>query len=143
MSTLVPEPRPSLPATSAPPLLAVVDDDAAFRRLVRNVAEPLGWRLSEYESGAAFLRDHPKTQAPDLALLDLFMPDKDGIETLPELTRRFPACRIVIATGSVPSVAEAAHLIGQATSQSEVQVLAKPASLADLRAAIGPASAAP
>ncbi|MCW2947638.1 MAG: DNA-binding response regulator [Actinoallomurus sp.] len=38
------------------------------------------------------------TTRPDIALLDIEMPGKDGIETAAELSRTLPDCRIVILT---------------------------------------------
>ncbi len=127
-------------AENASAVLALIDDDEDFRRLVRRVAEPLGWQVHEYETGAQFLGRSDQHPAPDLAFLDLMMPERDGIETLPDLCERYPACRIVIATGGAGAVADAASMIGEHASQAGVSVLAKPASLADLRDALAPPS---
>jgi CheY-like chemotaxis protein len=116
--------------------LALIDDDESFRRLVRRVAEPLGWLVEDYESGAAFLDRSSDAEAPDLAFLDLMMPERDGIETLPDLTERYPDCRVVIVTGGALAIANAASMIGEQTSNAGISVLAKPASLGELRDAL-------
>lgn len=116
--------------------LALIDDDESFRRLVRRVAEPLGWIVEDYESGAAFLDRSANCEAPDLAFLDLMMPERDGIETLPDLTHRYPDCRVVIVTGGAIAVANAATMIGEQNSNAGISVLAKPASLSELRGAL-------
>ncbi len=77
----------SLPTPS--PLALVVDDDATIRLLAREVLEQNGLRVIEAESGtaglAAFSRDRP-----DIVLLDVQMPDKDGFAVCSEL-RAMPA----------------------------------------------------
>jgi len=118
--------------------LALIDDDESFRRLVRRVAEPLGWVVEDYESGAAFLDRSTQASAPNLAFLDLMMPERDGIETLPDLTQRYPDCRVVIVTGGAMAVATAASMIGEKTSNAGISILAKPASLSELRDALTP-----
>lgn len=72
----------SLPTRS--PLALVVDDDATMRPLAREVLEQNGLRVIEAKSGtaglAAFSRDRP-----DIVLLDVQMPDKDGFAVCSEL----------------------------------------------------------
>lgn len=116
--------------------LALIDDDESFRRLVRRVAEPLGWHVEDYESGAAFLDRPADASAPNVAFLDLMMPERDGIETLPDLTQRYPDCRVVIVTGGAMAVATAASMIGERNSNAGISILAKPASLSELRDAL-------
>ncbi len=121
--------------------LALIDDDDDFRTLVRRVAEPLGWSVSEYESGQAFLENSQQSPTPDLAFLDLMMPERDGIETIPDLSERYPECRIVIVTGGAPPIANAASLIGESVAKTQIRVLCKPVSISELRDALSPPTA--
>ena len=45
---------------------------------------------------------------PDVAILDLFMPERDGLETMRELRDAWPSIRIVAVSGSVPVASKAA-----------------------------------
>jgi two-component system KDP operon response regulator KdpE len=65
------------------PLILVVDDEPQLRRFLRASLPTQGYRLIEAASGDEALRQ-AATRAPDLILLDLGLPDLDGVE----VTRR-------------------------------------------------------
>jgi signal transduction histidine kinase/CheY-like chemotaxis protein/purine-cytosine permease-like protein len=87
-----PKPRPVVPALQVNGYLGarrrilVVDNEAIDRQFLVDVLEPLGFELSEAESGIEALQRAPMFR-PDLILLDLNMPGIDGRETF-ELLRR-------------------------------------------------------
>lgn len=60
--------------------ILVVDDQLEHRQVIRDILEPLGFCLAESSSGADCLHE-TKENPPDLILLDLSMPDMDGLET--------------------------------------------------------------
>jgi CheY-like chemotaxis protein len=66
--------------------LLVVDDVATNRALLRDLLGTLGFRIVEADNGVSALRQ-AKIEPPDLVLMDMVMPDMDGIET----TRRLRA----------------------------------------------------
>jgi diguanylate cyclase (GGDEF)-like protein len=66
------------------PLALVVDDDATMRLLAREVLEQNGLRVIEAESGTAGLAAFSNYR-PDIVLLDVQMPDKDGFAVCGEL----------------------------------------------------------
>ena len=59
----------------------LADDDQDMRELVTTLLERAGHRVTAVEDGAAALRRLYKEQ-PDLVILDVAMPEKDGWETL-------------------------------------------------------------
>ena len=69
-------------AVEGEPKVLVVDDDADMRLLCRTLLEGHGWQVTEAENGATALLTIGKE--PDLALivLDLGLPDIDGIDVL-------------------------------------------------------------
>lgn len=64
-------------------LILVVDDDAAIRRMLRATIEAQGHRVIEAATAADALR-RVAAERPDLILLDLGLPDRDGIELIRE-----------------------------------------------------------
>jgi signal transduction histidine kinase len=84
--------------------LLVVDDVATNRALLRDLLGPLGFRMQEADSGATALRQ-AKIDPPDLVLMDMVMPDMDGIETTRRLraepgTARTPV--LIVSASSTP-----------------------------------------
>jgi two-component system KDP operon response regulator KdpE len=65
------------------PLVLVVDDEPQVRRFLRASLPHQGYRLIEAETGEAALRE-ASMRSPDAILLDLGLPDLDGVE----VTRR-------------------------------------------------------
>jgi two-component system, OmpR family, KDP operon response regulator KdpE len=69
---------------NAEPAVLIIDDDAPIRRMLRLSLETAGYRVYEAASG----RDGLTLAAalnPDIVLLDLGLPDMDGLETLKRL----------------------------------------------------------
>jgi two-component system KDP operon response regulator KdpE len=64
--------------------IAVVDDDPPIRRLLRTSLTPQGYRILEADTGAAALELLAR-QPVDLVLLDLGLPDVDGVEVIARL----------------------------------------------------------
>ncbi|MBI3996639.1 MAG: response regulator [Candidatus Omnitrophica bacterium] len=64
--------------------ILVIDDNPSFREVVQVRLIKEGYEVTLAESGQAGL-DAVKTQTFDLILLDMLMPEKDGITTYQEL----------------------------------------------------------
>ena len=65
----------------------IVDDDALLRRLMRVWLQARGLEVEEAEDGAAALArlGAPDAPAPDVLVLDVMMPNVDGLEVLRRL----------------------------------------------------------
>jgi len=61
----------------------VVDDEIGIRELLRDILQDEGYQVKLAEN-AAEARDHRQHTRPDLVLLDIWMPDCDGITLLKE-----------------------------------------------------------
>jgi len=69
---------------SGEPLVLVIDDEVAIRRLLRVSLEANGYRLHEVASGQEGLQQVAMLR-PDIVLLDLGLPDMEGLEVLRRL----------------------------------------------------------
>ncbi|MDD4904414.1 MAG: response regulator, partial [Candidatus Bipolaricaulis sp.] len=69
---------------STAPLILVVEDDAPVRRFLRTALSAHGYRVVEAESAAEALAV-VTTAHPDVLLLDLALPDRDGIDVTREI----------------------------------------------------------
>jgi len=77
------------------PCVLIVDDEPAIRRLLRTSIGAHEWRTLEAATGASAL-DAVRAGTPDVVLLDLGLPDMDGIEVLRAIRAIAPALPVVI-----------------------------------------------
>ncbi len=89
------EARPLFHAT-----VLAVDDEAPVRRTVTRALEMLGCKVVAAEDGVVALQRVRQYGRPfDLVLLDLTMPQMDGVETLRELRRLRPDLPVILMSG--------------------------------------------
>src|SRR5579863_1301386 len=72
------------PMSEPLPVVILVEDERQIRRFVRTALETEGWSVHEAESLRQGLID-AGTRKPDLVILDLGLPDGDGMEFLRDL----------------------------------------------------------
>jgi two-component system cell cycle response regulator DivK len=88
---------------AAPPLVLIVDDNARNRKLARDVLNAAGFRTVEAGSGGDAIVQADREQ-PDVILMDLGLPDMDGVAATQRLRQRERTARIpVVALTSIPS----------------------------------------
>lgn len=80
------------------PSVLVVDDEEQIRQLIRETLEQAGYEVQEARDGNEGLERY-RTQPADLVIMDILMPDQDGLESIMTLRREFPASRIIAMTG--------------------------------------------
>lgn len=88
-----------MPATSRPTTVAVVDDDAEFRQLVREtlLGAPDLQHLVDCATGEEALLEL-RALRPDVVLLDIVMPGISGIDCLRRLRPLLPEARFMMLT---------------------------------------------
>jgi len=92
--------------------ILVVDDEPDIRELVCEILQDEGYDVTVAEDGEAARAAYAR-HAPDLVLLDIWMPDIDGITLLKEWSAGDgPACPVVIMSGhgTVETAVEATRL---------------------------------
>lgn len=75
------------------PTIFVAEDDLATRALLHATLERAGYEVRDADNGASALAEITRVP-PDVALLDIGMPDMDGLEVTREL-RRMPATALL------------------------------------------------
>src|SRR5688500_17045718 len=81
--------------------LIIVDDESAIRMLLRTLLEKEGFEVLEAADAAA-LRELFPGAVPDVIMLDLKLPDADGIELLPTVKKNWPNAEVIVLTGHAP-----------------------------------------
>lgn len=76
----------------------VIDDEAALRRTLRTALEEAGYRVVEAGDGNEGLTQYSR-EHPDLVLMDIIMPNMEGIETILELRKRKVTTPIIAMSG--------------------------------------------
>ena len=78
-------------------LIAIVEDDPDVARTIEQVLKDFGFATAWCRSGSDLLR-RLRTLAPDLCIVDLGLPDMDGLEAMQRI-RSQSSCGILILTG--------------------------------------------
>src|SRR5437899_12633620 len=97
--------------TQPRPLLLVVDDEQPVLRVVERLAAKVGFDVVTCGSGAEAMRALMRKPA-DLAMLDLRMPDVNGLDLLRQIRAAVPSCEVILMTAyaAVDSAVEAIKL---------------------------------
>ncbi|MCW9024219.1 MAG: sigma-54 dependent transcriptional regulator [Gammaproteobacteria bacterium] len=114
------------PLSRAAPYILVVDDEPDIRHLVQEILEDEGYEVAVAENGEAARRAH-RERRPDLILLDIWMPDLDGITLLKEWSEEGLTLPVIMMSGhgTVETAVEATRL-------GAYDFIEKPLSLAKL-----------
>ncbi len=78
--------------------ILLVDDDEPLRKMLRQMLVTLGHVVVEAGNGReAVMRQH--AEPAEIMLTDLIMPEMEGIETILDFQRTFPAVKIIAMSG--------------------------------------------
>ena len=93
------------------PYIMVVDDEPDIGSLVKDILEDEGYAVAVAQDGAS-ARNLLHARMPDLVLLDIWMPDIDGISLLQEWVAAGLKAPVVMVSGhgTVESAVEATRL---------------------------------
>ncbi len=78
--------------------ILVVDDEEAILTSLSSILEDEGYQVTIGKSGAEALRVYT-TDPPDLMLLDIWMPEMDGLETLRRVRELVPTAQVMMMSG--------------------------------------------
>lgn len=105
--------------------LLVIDDEPEFAEFVRKVGSSLGYDVEVTTYGGAFMRVY-ETFDPTVIVLDIVMPQIDGVELVRWLIERRSSARLIVITGYNPDYARLAGKLGQDRGLQSVTTLTKP-----------------
>ncbi len=107
----------------------VVDDEEPLRFSIRTILETQDYDVVEASNGNEAIAQVVK-ENPDLVIMDIIMPEKEGIETILELRSKYPNLRIIAMSGGgrlhaeeFLMVARGLHIVGTLKKPFQLQDL--------------------
>jgi len=105
--------------------LLIVDDEPAICAIICRIAEPLGFVVRSLNHSGQFL-DTLREFQPSLLILDLKMPDCDGVQLLQQLKEGESEAQVIVISGMDQRVLNTAEKLGRSQGLRMLGVLHKP-----------------
>jgi DNA-binding NtrC family response regulator len=102
----------------------IIDDDEDLRSVVQMILT-LDGHDAEVAANADKALDMQRARPADVIITDIFMPDKDGLETIHQFRQEFPQVRIIAMSGG-GEVVKTLRYLASARQLGAVQVIQKP-----------------
>jgi len=80
------------------PKILVIDDEKDIRDLICKILDKNGYYAQSAENGKQGMIYQQKEKF-DIIITDIFMPEKEGIETIIDLKKRYPDIKIIAISG--------------------------------------------
>jgi len=109
--------------------IVVVDDDHVLRRTLCDFLVSSGYSVEQAAEGHNAIK-LIKAERIDLVIMDIFMPDKEGISTIRDIKSDFPDIKIIAISGG--GQASGADILQTAQRLGADAALEKPFSMNDL-----------
>lgn len=114
--------------------ILVIDDDPNILKLSSTILTHEGYDVVQAGSGAEAL-DKFRIQAPDMIIVDLMLPDMNGVEIIQTLKDKHNcSIPVIFLTGIITKEEEASHHLNITIKEKNHTVLAKPLDRAKLLA---------
>ena len=75
----------------------LLDDDPSILKATRRLLDSVGWKVEAFSDPIAFL-EHAAIHCPELAVIDIVMPDMNGLEVQTRLRHVSPLTRVIVLT---------------------------------------------
>jgi FixJ family two-component response regulator len=90
----------------------LLDDDPSILKSTGRLLDSAGWKVEAFTDPIAFL-ERASTHCPDVAVIDILMPEMNGLEVQTQLRRVSPSTRVIVLTAKDdPSVHRMAMIAG-------------------------------
>src|SRR5437867_2697512 len=77
--------------------VCLLDDDPSILKATRRLLDSVGWKVEAFSDPIAFL-EHAAMHCPELAVIDILMPEMNGLEVQARLRRVSPSTRVIVLT---------------------------------------------
>ena len=114
-----------------PKKLLIIDDQAGITKVVGLIARQLGLEFKALNSSLTATEEFIEYR-PDILMLDMIMPEKDGIDVLNEILLTGIPARIVLTSGYSDAYLRLGEGVAKFHESGQVSVLKKPFRRADL-----------
>src|SRR5215470_11780704 len=75
----------------------LLDDDRSVLKATSRLLDSVGWHVDAFADPITFL-EHAATHCPDLAIIDILMPEMNGLEVQTRLRQVSPSTRVIVLT---------------------------------------------
>ena len=75
----------------------LLDDDPSILKATSRLLDSVGWKVEAFTDPIAFL-EQAAMHSPDLAVIDILMPDMNGLEVQTRLQSVSPSTRVIVLT---------------------------------------------
>ena len=75
----------------------LLDDDTSVLKATSRLLDSVGWKVEAFSDPIAFL-EHAAMHCPDVAVIDILMPEMNGLEVQTRLRRASPSTRVIVLT---------------------------------------------
>jgi len=75
----------------------LLDDDSSILKSTGRLLDSAGWKVEAFTDPIQFL-ERASTHWPDVAMIDILMPDMNGLEVQTRLQRVSPSTRVIVLT---------------------------------------------
>ena len=79
--------------------ILIADDNPNIRQTLKNILTERGYLIETVKDGYELLTYLREKSSPNILILDLMMPEKDGVEVFPVIKSLSPNIKIIIYTG--------------------------------------------
>lgn len=106
----------------------IIDDDALIVEMLSQFISMLGYEVEGFTSAINYFADYPDDEGDYAIMLDLNMPDMDGIEVIRQLAERDSNASLILISGYDTSVLHSAEKLAHAHNLKIIGSLTKPIS---------------
>ncbi len=78
--------------------ILIIDDDLSVRSALQEIFDNLNYKVYAAGNGKEGIESYRRINT-DIVLTDIFMPDKDGLETIREIKKEFPEAKVIVMSG--------------------------------------------
>jgi len=75
----------------------LLDDDSSIIKSTGRLLDSAGWKVEAFTDPIEFL-ERASTHCPDVAVIDILMPEMNGLEVQTRLRRVSPSTRVIVLT---------------------------------------------